>query len=86
MFNLKNINSEVAATGLVSLDPNRMIAWLEVEVRTPSSLLALEQPSLTLSFKTPSNIIELNCLIYDSKKEKTQQIERFSKLSEAAKW
>lgn len=61
-FHSKNITSGFAATGLVPFNPSRVLARLQVKVRTPSPAPAPDQPSSTLPLKTPSNMMELDHL------------------------
>jgi hypothetical protein len=60
-FTSKNIKSSFSATGIVPLDPSRVLDRLQIVIRTPSppapELLA--RPSSALPLKTPANIVEL---------------------------
>jgi hypothetical protein len=61
-FTTKNVKSSFSATGIVPLDPSRVLNQLQVVLRTPSPppAPALSAPlSSTLPLKTPANIAEL---------------------------
>ena len=61
-FSSKNITSSFAAAGLVLLNLDQVLSWLQVRVQTPSPIPALDQLPSTLPLKTLSNVIELDYL------------------------
>ena len=67
----RNIRSGFAATGLVPLNPDRVLSKLQIHIRTPSPPpppppppppILLPSPSLPLAFRTPLNVLELENL------------------------
>lgn len=79
-FNSKNIKSGFAAAGLVPLDPNRVLARLQVKVRTPSPVPVIGQPNSTLPLKTPLNIVELDRLQRQRENETSPMDRTFEKI------